>query len=166
MRPRDLVLAGVVLILASSAAPLRGQNSDISKTRSLAEAQHEIVMILIKKKDFDRAAEEANKIFQMKWPDDQEPILLKELLDFSTQFLRNSQPALAIRLLEANIGMFKFAQSKVAIWKEKGYVLEKMGQPDKALDCFREAQRLETLQPAAPPKKVKKADTTGDRRDC
>ncbi|MGD0310020.1 MAG: tetratricopeptide repeat protein [Acidobacteriota bacterium] len=145
MRSFRLAIAGAVLgvTLFPTMPLLRAQAWDLNKTRSVAESQHEIVMILIRKKEFDKAAEEANKIFQMKWPEDQEPILSKELIWFAGQFHRNRQSALAVRLLETNLSMFKTVKSKVAIWKEKGYLLEAMGQHDKALDCFREAQRLE-----------------------
>jgi tetratricopeptide (TPR) repeat protein len=122
---------------------LQAQAWDLNKTRSVAESQHEIVMILIRKKEFDKAAEEANKIFQMKWPEDQEPVLLKELINFAGRFHKDKQSALAVHLLETNLSMFKTVKSKVAIWKEKGYLLEATGQHDKALDCFREAQHLE-----------------------
>jgi len=93
----------------------------LSKIRSIAAAQHEIVVTLIGKKEFAKAAEEANKIFQLKWPADQEPVLLEELLRFSDQFRHNSQPAVALRLLEGNMGFFKANKSKVAIWKDMGY---------------------------------------------
>jgi tetratricopeptide (TPR) repeat protein len=125
---------------------LPAQNLDLKKTQSLAESQHEIVTLLIRKKEFAKAQEEANKIFQMKWLESQEPVLLKELLWFSDQFHHNGQPALSVRLLETNLNMFKGDSSKAAIWKEKGYLLKEMGQDDKALDCFREAQRLEKIK--------------------
>ncbi len=123
------------------------QSNDLVKTRRLAEAQHEIVVILIIKKDFNRAFDEANKIFQMKWPDDQEPLLLKELLGLSDQFRHHAQPELAVRLLEVNAGGFKSIKSQVAIWMDKGYILEGMGRHDDAIRCFKEAQRLEKNHP-------------------
>jgi len=115
----------------------------LEKTKSKAETSHEIVMLLIRKKEFTQAAEEANKIFQMNWPSDQEPTLLKELLFFADQFLHQDQAAIGVQLLEANSRSFKLAASQVAIWKEKGYLFKRMGQESKALECFRQAQRLE-----------------------
>jgi tetratricopeptide (TPR) repeat protein len=109
----------------------------------MAEAQHEIVMLLLQKKDFTRATTEASKIFEMGWPEDQEPVLLRELLFFADQFLHHGEPALGIQLMETNAKSFKAVKSRVAIYKEKGYLYKEMSQNDKALDCFREAQRLE-----------------------
>jgi tetratricopeptide (TPR) repeat protein len=152
------ILAGTILAMALPLAMprLRAQDAELSKIRSIAAAQHEIVMIRINAKEFAKAAEEANKIFQMKWPADQEPVLLEELLRFSDQFRHNAQPALALRLLETNMSFFKADKSKVAIWKDKGYLLESMGQHDKAIECFKEAIRLEGKPPVkeAPVKKT------------
>ncbi len=116
---------------------------DLSKVKSIAESQHEIVILLLEKKDFSKALSEANKIFQMSWPEDQESTLLKELLYLSDRFMHCEQAPLGLQLLETNQGMFRKASSQAAIWKEKGYLFKKMNQPDKALGCFREAQRLE-----------------------
>jgi len=115
----------------------------LDRTRSLAEAQHEIVMLLLQKKEFTRATAEASKIFEMGWPEDQEPVLLRELLFFADQFLHHGEPALGIQLMETNAKSFKAVKSRVAIYKEKGYLYKELNQNDKALDCFREAQRLE-----------------------
>jgi tetratricopeptide (TPR) repeat protein len=143
------LLAGAILALALPLAEPRlgAQDADLSKIRSIAAAQHEIVVTLIGKREFAKAAEEANKIFQLKWPADQEPVLLEELLRFSDQFRHNSQPAVALRLLEGNMGFFKANKSKVAIWKDMGYLLQGIGQADKAIECFKEAIRLEENPP-------------------
>lgn len=155
MRLREMRLrrrsTGAFLTLAMFAAvrPLPAQTDDLSKTRSIAATQHDIVIILVRKKEYAKALEEANKIFQMNWPADQEPVLLKELLNFSGLFLHDDQPAMAVKLLDSNFNIFKTTESQAAIWKEKGFLMTKMGQDDKALDCFQEAQRLEkkTLPP-------------------
>jgi tetratricopeptide (TPR) repeat protein len=129
------------LSLRSAAA---AQASDSSNIRSLAESQHEIVMLLLKKDAYDQALAEANKIFEMKWPEDQEPVLLKEAVFFSNQFLRGNKASMALSLLENSSKHFRKPSSLAAIWKEKGYVYKQMNQDEKALECFREAQRLET----------------------
>jgi tetratricopeptide (TPR) repeat protein len=86
---------------------------------------------------------EANKIFDMKWPADQEPTLLKDLQLISDQFLRAGQPATGIKLLEANIKTFKVPGNLASIWKAKGYLYKNMGDNDRALECFRQAMQLE-----------------------
>jgi tetratricopeptide (TPR) repeat protein len=138
----------VALTLVWSAEPAfalqaGSPSGELGKTLSKAEAQHEIVMLHIRKKEYDKARVEAAKIFQMPWPVDKEPLLLKELLLLSEQFVRNEQPACGLKLLDENVKAFRTTESQVAIWKEKGYIYKILKENDKALDCFREARRLE-----------------------
>lgn len=137
-------LASVLMASAIAVVPLfANQMVALDKTKSMAETQHEIVMLLIKQKDYQKAVAEANKIFEMKWPEDQEPLLLKELLYLSEQFLLNDQALLGMQFIEKSSKCFKKIPSQVAILKERGYLYKKMGQNEKALDCFRKAQELE-----------------------
>ena len=122
------------------------QPAELSKMRSYAESQHEIVVILIRKKQFNEALLEANKIFDLKWPQTQEAVLRKDLLYFAEQFLHCGQAALGIRLLETNVKTFRDNNHRAAILKEEGYLHKSLGEGDKALQCFREAQRLERIE--------------------
>jgi len=127
--------------------PLCGAQSEspvtLDKAKSMAAAQHEIVVLLLKQKEFQKAAAEANKIFEMKWPEGQEPLLLKSLLSLSGQFLSEGQASLGLQVIDRNSRFFKTVPSQIAIWKEKGYLYKNMNQNDKAIDCFRKAQELE-----------------------
>jgi tetratricopeptide (TPR) repeat protein len=139
----SLLLIGLVPLFFPPEA-MAAQPADSSNARSFAESQHEIVMLLLKKGAYDQALVEANKIFEIKWPEDQETVLLKEAKTFSDQFLIGNKASMALSLLENSSKYFKKASSLAEIWKQKGYIYKKMNQDDKALDCFREAQRLET----------------------
>lgn len=119
----------------------------LGKIRSMAESQHEIVMLLIQKKDYEQSLAEAAKIFDMKWPVDQEPLLVKELLFISDKLLQEKQAPLALRLVESNARVFKTNASQVSILKEKGYLYKSMNQLDKSIECFRQAQELEKKAP-------------------
>ncbi len=150
-----LVPTSFLLALISAAAfsapdgwKQQGNNpAALGKIRSMAEAQHEIVILLIQKKEFDKAATEAGKIFNMNWPDNEEPVLLTELKLLSRMIQEGGQPATAVRLLDSNSKSFKANASLAWIWKEKGYLYKMMGQGDKAMECFRTAQRLEEGKP-------------------
>ncbi len=116
---------------------------EVRKMRSFAESQHEIVVILMRKKEYSQALTEANKIFALNWPESQEATLRKDLLILADQFLHQGQAALGIQLLDTNLRVFKENANRAAILKEKGYLHKSIGEGDKAIDCFREAQRLE-----------------------
>ncbi len=130
------------VILGLTQQQIPAQEMDLSRTRKIAETQHEIVMILIKKKEFEKAAAEANKIFDMNWPEDQAPVLKDELLRLSDLFRHNNQPEIALRLLDTHVCMFKSTKIQAELLKDKAYLLEGMGRHDQALDNFREAKRL------------------------
>jgi hypothetical protein len=121
----------------------RPDSGNGEKIRSMAESQHEIVMALLKKKDYENAAAEANKIFDMKWPESQEPLLLKELLNLSDQFLRIGQAQLGLQLINRNSKCCKLNSSQVDILKQTGYLYKSLNQNDKYLECFRKARELE-----------------------
>lgn len=137
-----ILLIGMIPVMSLSATQADASVS-LEKTKSIAEAQHEIVVLLIKKKEYEKAAEEANKIFDMKWPDAQEPLLVKELLNLTDHFLRSGQAPLGLRLIERNSNRFKKSSSQAALLKETGYLYKSLNQSDKALDCFRKARDLE-----------------------
>ncbi len=139
----SVFLASFIPFMPLSALQLDAPNS-LEKMKSFAETQHEIVMLLIREKEYDKAATEADKIFTMKWPSDQEPLLLKELLFLSDQLLDQNQASLALQLIDRNLSVFKNTSSHIAILKEKGYLHKSMNQNDKALEYFRKAQSLES----------------------
>ncbi len=137
-----VLLAGVI-----SVGPLPAYQADASaalgKMKSMAEAQHEIVLLLMKKQEYDKAMVEAYKIFDMRWPGDQEPLLLKEILNLADQFLSQGQAQLGLKLIERNIKYFKKTASQAAILKEMGYLYKSLKQDDKAIESFRKARDLE-----------------------
>jgi len=136
-----------ILAMDPSAMSQESPAQALGKTRSMAEMQHEIVMLLIQKKEYEQALAEAAKIFDMKWPVDQEPLLMKELRVISDKLLQEKQAPLALRLVESNSRVFKTNASQVSILKEKGYLYKSMNQVDKSIDCFRQAQELEKKAP-------------------
>ncbi len=115
----------------------------LDRTKSMAATQHEIIMLRIQKGEYDTAFAEANKIFEMKWPDDQEPLLLKELLVLTDQFQKHHQAPLALQLISRNSKCFKTLPSQITILKEQGYLYKSLGQNDKALEYFEKARKLE-----------------------
>jgi len=118
-------------------------DSSLEKMMSIAESQHEIFMLLLRKKEYARAVDEAGRIFDMKWPADRETLLLKELMSLSDQLVHAGQVPSSLQLLERNLRFFRGVASRVSILKEMGYLHKNLGHDDRALDCFRQAKELE-----------------------
>jgi tetratricopeptide (TPR) repeat protein len=139
------ILAALLFMLPASLSPLPAGQSDSSleKAKGMAASQHEMVMLLIKKKDYNKAAQEACKIFEMNWPDGQEALLLRELIGLSDEFFRHGQAAISLQLIEKNDASFRQTSSQIAILKEKGFLYKSLKKDDKSLECFSKAQELE-----------------------
>jgi tetratricopeptide (TPR) repeat protein len=136
------LVAGMIPVVPLSAFQADASAS-LGKLKSMAEAQHEIVILLIKKQEYDQAAAEGNKIFDMKWPGDQEPLLLKELLNLADAFLQQGQAPSGLRLIERNSKYFRKTSSQASIFKEMGYLYKSLKQDDKAIEYFKKARNLE-----------------------
>jgi tetratricopeptide (TPR) repeat protein len=148
--PGRIPAAVLLLVLLVSAFPVpvlpaiqADSAASVEKMKSIAESQHEIVVLLIKKQEYEKAATEADKIFDMKWPADQEPLLLKELLNLTGAFLQRGQAPISLRLIEKNSGHFKKSSSQASLFKEMGYLHKVLKQDDQAIECFKKARDLE-----------------------
>jgi tetratricopeptide (TPR) repeat protein len=137
-----LTMAGLLSLIPAFCGQLNSP-VDLDRTKSMAATHHEIVMLLIQKGEYEGALSEANKIFDMRWPDDQEPLLLRELLNVTGKFLDHRQAPLALELIKKNSKCFKTPSSQAAILKEQGFLYKSLNQNDKALDCFEKASKLE-----------------------
>jgi tetratricopeptide (TPR) repeat protein len=155
---RSVLAAWLVFVIPLSLSSPAIQNSDLARTRKIAEAQHDIVIILIKKKEFAKAAEEANKIFQMNWPEDQEQVLKDELLRFSDLLRHNGEVTIALQLINANLALFKTPKIRADVLKDKAFLLECLGQHDEALQTYREVTRLLQAPNSSPNKKTETPD--------
>jgi tetratricopeptide (TPR) repeat protein len=143
-----ILAGGLIFLLVGGWAPLLPSvapksKDSLSQMKSRAESQHEIIMLLLKKKEYEKAAMEANKIFDMDWPESEEQLWLKELLNLSDQFLHQGQAPLGLQIIEKSFKRFKKDSSRIEILKEEGYLHKSLHQNDLALKCFQKAQELE-----------------------
>jgi hypothetical protein len=141
----SIILASLLFLLSAGLTPLLALQSEapIEKLKSIAASKHEIVMLLIKKKDYSQALNIACEIFDLKWPESQESLLLRELIGLSDAFSSHGQAAASLQLIEKNSKSFRQTSSQIAILKEQGFLYKSLKQDDKALKYFNRAQELE-----------------------
>ncbi len=118
-----------------------GQNWE--ETRHLAEVQHEIVMILIDKGQFDKVPEAANEIFRLDFPREQEPLLLKEVEILIDALVHHSQLAVAHQIVDSALQCKITSKAKAQLQREKGYLYKKEGKAEEALKSFEKSKELE-----------------------
>ena len=129
------LLLGGNLILA--------EEGEWDQTRRIAEAQHEIVLLLIRDKAFDKVLDGCKKIFSLSFPRDREHLLVKSVTVFADSLVRQEQLGLARKVLDAALRAVRFKPAKATLYKEKGYISKVEGKDQEALDFFEEAVKLD-----------------------
>ncbi len=112
-------------------------------TRSMAESQHEIVIMLIEKGEFDKAVEEARKIFYLPFPDGKDELLVTAARQVADALGHHDKHDLAGHVLDEALLVVTLPKQQAALYKEKGYHLKKLGKTDEAMACYRKALELE-----------------------
>ncbi len=128
------LLLGGSLILA--------EEGEWNQTRRIAEAQHEVVLLLIRDKAFDKVLDGCKKIFSLSFPRDREHLLVKSVTVFADSLVRQEQLGLARKVLDAALRAVRFKPSKATLYKEKGYISKVEGKDQEALNFFEEAVKL------------------------
>ncbi len=129
------LLLGGNLILA--------EETQWDQTRRIAESQHEVILLLIRDKAFDKVMDGCKKIFSLSFPRDREHLLVKSVTVFADSLVRQEKFGLARQVLDAALSAVRFIPSKATLYKEKGLISKAEGKDQEALDFFEEAIKLE-----------------------
>jgi hypothetical protein len=136
------LLAAIVLHPIFLAPPVQAfQDFDAVKLE-IARAQHEIIVLLLKDKNFDPVFPEFDKILALRLPPQYEENVIREARMISEAFWKGQRSDLSIRLLERAIPGMSQPKSKAALYSEMGYVYRLQGNDFKAMECFRRAKQL------------------------
>ena len=117
------------------------------RARSVAEAQHEIVMLLIKGKRFDKVLQASQEIFSLKFPYNQEHLFVTEGRILSGALNDHQQYELAQALLDQALRAVNSNNSKALLYKEKAYLCNQEGKDDEAMAYFERAVELTKSAP-------------------
>ncbi len=136
MSPLPLLLPLLTLVSVQ-------QKPDWEEIRHIAEAQHEILLLLIEKKEFEKIPKVAGEIFRLPFPPDQEHLVVKEVEILTDALLHHNQLGLAHRILDDALKCLKTSRSRAQIHREKAYVFKKEGKNDEAMAEFEKSVALE-----------------------
>jgi tetratricopeptide (TPR) repeat protein len=112
--------------------------------RPIAEAQHEIVLLLIERKEFDKVPGAAREIFHLGFPEAQEHRLVKEAEILTNALLHHNQTRIAHQVLDDALLSVKTRGAKAKLHREKAYVYKKEGNTDEAMRQFELAVALKS----------------------
>ena len=139
------VFALLILSLGLQANLVDSQNWE--RSRSVAESQHEIVMLLIKGKAFDKVLPASQEIFSLRFPYNQEHLFVTEGQILSGALYDHQQYELAQALLDQALRAVNSNYSKALLYKEKAYLCKQEGKTDEAMEFFEKAVELEKSAP-------------------
>ncbi len=139
------LLALLILLLGPQTNIVDSQGWE--RTRSIAEAQHEIVMLLIKGAEFDKVLNASQEIFSLSFPYDQEPLFVTEGRILAAALSDLQQYELAQALLDQALEAVNSNRSKALLYKEKAYLCTKNGKDEEAMKFFEKALELEKSTP-------------------
>jgi tetratricopeptide (TPR) repeat protein len=117
------------------------------RARTVAEAQHEIVMLLIKGKQFDKVLQASQEIFSLRFPYDREHLFVTEGRILSGALYDHQQYGLAQTLLDQALRAVNSNTSRALLYKEKAYLCNKEGKDDEAMEFFEKAIELTKSAP-------------------
>jgi tetratricopeptide (TPR) repeat protein len=117
------------------------------RTRSIAEAQHEIVMLFIKGEEFNKVLNASQEIFSLSFPYAQEPLFVTEGRILAAALSDLQQYELAQALLDQALEAVNSNRSKALLYKEKAYLCTKNGKDEEAMKFFEKALELEKSAP-------------------
>ncbi len=139
------LLALLILLLGPQTNIVDSQGWE--RTRSIAEAQHEIVMLLIKGEEFNKVLNASQEIFSLSFPYAQEPLFVTEGRILAAALSDLQQYELAQALLDQALDAVNSNRSQALLYKEKAYLCTKDGKDEEAMKFFEKALELEKSAP-------------------
>ncbi|MFB3141358.1 MAG: hypothetical protein ACE1Z2_00985 [Acidobacteriota bacterium] len=136
-----------LLILSLSLQANLVDSQGWERSRSVAESQHEIVMLLIRGKAFDKVLRASQEIFSLRFPYNQEHLFVTEGQILSGALYDHQQYELAQALLDQALRAVNSNNSKALLYKEKAYLCKQEGKTDEAMEFFEKAVELEKSAP-------------------
>jgi len=131
----------LTFLMAVTFVTSSGQKS-WEETRRYAESQHEVVLLLIKNKEFSSVLEESRKIFTLKFPVEHQTLLVEGADEISDALSHEGQNELAQQVLDQCMEALESDPLRAAVHKNKAFLFKEMGMDDEAMVHFKKATEL------------------------
>lgn len=133
-----VLLPGICLLFSLVEPPQTSK-----KTLSIAESEHEIVMLLIKRESYDEVLEECAKLFSIDLPPEEQNRFLISARTISMELRRKNQSEMALQVVDVAIQAVESREVLAGLYKEKAFIYKVMGREKEAMDLFKKAIELE-----------------------
>ena len=134
----SVLLPGFCLLIS-----LQEPSQTSERMMSIAESEHEIVMLLIKKKSYEEALAECVRLFAIALPTKEQDRFLLSARTISMTLRRQGKPHLALQFVDVAIKAVDSREVLAGLYKEKAFIHKEMGQEDEAMKLFKKAIELE-----------------------
>lgn len=137
--------ASLLLLSLYLSSPVFLQEDALSETLHLAESKHEILLLLIEKKEFEKIPQVAGEVFRLPFPPEKEHLVVKEVEILSDALIHHKQYAIAHRILDDALTCVETSKAKAQLHREKAYIFRKEGKNDEAMEEFEKSVALESV---------------------
>jgi len=138
-----LLIAITGFALVASLLGVEPPDQTLEDKKSIAVSQHELLVLLIDKGQYDKVQPELQKILDLKFTDKHEKYVVDEILILSELLSKKNQHKLALQLADMGLGSLREKDSQARLYKEKGFIYKQMGLSDKAMEMFEKGKALE-----------------------
>lgn len=131
------------LTLVTTLLGVDSPDQALEDKKAIAVSQHELLVLLIDKGQYDKLQPELQKILDLKFTDKHEKYVVDEILILSELLSKKNQHKLALQLADMGLGSLREKESQARLFKEKGFIYKQLGLPDKAMEMFEKGKALE-----------------------
>ncbi len=122
-------------------------DQEIDRMLSIAEAQFDIVIVLIKQQRWDQVLPEMRKIYDLNLPEKYEQAVAESASLVANRLLEHRQFDMAHQVLDEAYGHMRRNENRVALLKVNAFVFRSEGKLDKAMELFRRAVEMDKQSP-------------------
>ena len=132
----------------SAAAPAEIVMEEVSESETInklkvASMQHDLILLLVERGDFDRVELEWRKVLDLGLSEKYEGAIAQSILMICYKLAEANQLALAQSLMDESLSTVAFSNKSAAdIFRLKAYVYKEAGDLDAAIDALRRASEL------------------------
>ena len=137
---------GTGVLSAFQTPPAIGQEKpgvEILQKLKIASMQHDLILLLIQNKNFDRVESEWRKVLDLGLSSKYEDAIAQSLLTISYKLSQAKQLSLAQKILSESLSAVAFSKNnKADILRFQAYLYKEAGDLNSAIDTLRQASEL------------------------
>ena len=133
----------LLFVLLFVAAPCVRSQDDTNRKLKIASNQHEVILLLIESRSFDKIEQEWKKVLDLELGGKFESPVAQSIENIALRLSDAKQMSLALKLLDESLASVPFGcQNKADIFKLKAYLYKESGDLDSAIQAYRRASEL------------------------